>query len=127
MIVLDENILISQRAQLLQWRIAAKHLEYDLGKEGMQDESIIPYLLTLTRPTLFTMDEGFYRRRQNHRKYCVVYLNVDDREAARFIRAFLRHKDFRTQAARLGCVIRVTPANISVWRLHAEREVTIAW
>lgn len=127
MIYLDENILGDQRDLLDKWNIPCKQIGSNLGRMGMQDDEIIPFLLTLPRPTFFTMDQGFYRRRPCHPRYAIIYLNVEEEEVAAYIRRFLRHPEFNTQAKRLGKVIRVTSASLSIWRLHAETEVTIMW
>ena len=64
--VLDENILESQRQSLRGWRIAVRQIGHELGRKGMQDEEIIPFLLTLRQPTFFTRDLGFYSRQLCH-------------------------------------------------------------
>lgn len=93
----------------------------------MADEEIIPLLQHLRRPTLFTRDEDFYERHLRHAKYSLVYLSVERNEAAVFIRRLLRQAEFRTQAMRMGKVIRVSHAGISCWQQHRERETHFAW
>jgi hypothetical protein len=44
-----------------------------------------------------------------------VYLDVTDREAAQFIRRFLKHPVFNTQAKRLGVVARVRAGGVQFW------------
>ena len=73
----------------------------------MDDEEIIPFLLTLRRPTLFTRDLGLYHSALRHARYCLVTLAVRQYEAAHFVRRLLSHRDFNTQAKRMGTVIRV--------------------
>ncbi len=90
--VLDENILESQRQWLRSWRIPVRQIGHELGHKGMLDEQLIPLLLTLRRPTLFTRDLGFYRRTLCHARYGVVVLAVGQYEAAHFIRRFLRQR-----------------------------------
>jgi len=70
--VLDENILESQRQWLRSWRMPVRQIGQQLGIKGMQDEELIPFLLTLRRPTLFTRDLGLYSRSLCHARYCVV-------------------------------------------------------
>ena len=62
MIVLDENFTESQRQLLRGWRISVRQIGYDIGRSGMDDDEIIPFLLRLRRPTFFTLDRGFYKR-----------------------------------------------------------------
>ncbi len=47
-------------------------------------------------------------------------------EMATFVRRVLRHPEFNTQAKRMDTVIRVTRTGLSVWRLHAKKEVHLA-
>src|SRR5437773_8821 len=64
--VLDENILESQRQLLRGWRISVRQIGHELGRKGMQDQDeVIPFLLTLRRPTLFTRDLGLYGQQSN--------------------------------------------------------------
>lgn len=58
MIVLDENIPEEQRLLLRSRRVRAYQVGRDVGREGMKDEQIIPWLLELSRPTFFTRDLG---------------------------------------------------------------------
>jgi hypothetical protein len=64
--LLDENIVESQRQLLRAWRVPIRQSGHDLGPKGMADEQVIPFLLTLRRPTLFTRDLGFYDRANCH-------------------------------------------------------------
>ena len=102
--VLDENITPVQRQRLRQWRIRVRHIGYDLGRKGMDDEEIIPFLLTLPHPTFFTEDWDYFKRRLCHPGYCLVHMDVARDELALFVRRFLRHKGFDIQAKREGTV-----------------------
>jgi len=51
--ILDENILESQRQLLIRWRIPFRQIGYEIGQKGMDDEEILPLLLTLRQPTFF--------------------------------------------------------------------------
>ena len=125
--LLDENIVESQRQLLRAWRIPVRQIGHELGHKGMADEQVIPFLLTLRRPTIFTRDLGLYDRSNCHARYCVVCLAVGQYEAAHFIRRLLCHRQFDAQAKRLGAVIRVMDTGIAVLRLHAEEEFRISW
>jgi hypothetical protein len=125
--VLDENILESQRQWLRSWRIPIRQIGREHGHKGMQDEELIPFLLTLRRPTLLTRDLGFYNRSLCHARYCVVVLAVGQYEVAHFIRRFLHHRAFATQAGRMGAVVRVMQTGLVAWRLNAGRELRLAW
>jgi hypothetical protein len=57
----------------------------------------------------------------------LVYLDVEQSEAATFTRRLLHHPEFDTQAKRMGNVIRVSHIGLAAWRLRAEREVYFDW
>ena len=48
-------------------------------------------------------------------------------EVAHFVRRFLRHSAFATQAKRMGGVVRVMHTGVVAWRLNAGRELRLAW
>ncbi len=125
--VLDENILKDQRELLQSWRISIHQIGHDVGRKGIRDDEIISLLHQLRRPTFFTRDFGFYDRKLCHARYCLVYLAVDRAEAAVFVRRLLRHPDLNTEADRLGKVIRLSSAGLSIWQLHAEAETLLDW
>ncbi len=127
MIILDENIVESQRQLLRAWRIPARQVGHELGRKGMADEQVIPLLLTLRRPTFFTRDLGFYDRSHCHARYCLVCLSVGQYEAAHFIRRVLRHPQFDAQLKRLGAVIRVMDTGLAVWRLRVPGQLRMPW
>ncbi|HEY4724077.1 MAG TPA: hypothetical protein VJ793_18460 [Anaerolineae bacterium] len=125
--ILDENIGESQRQLLKSWRIAVRQIGHEVGRKGMKDEHVIPFLLRLRRPTFFTLDFDFYRRDLCHSRYCLVCLDVGKSEAAEFTRRLLRHPHYDMAAKRMGCVIRVSSLGLSVWRVHAEKEEHLHW
>lgn len=125
--ILDENVLESQRQLLVKWRVPFRQIGYEVGRQGMDDEEIIPFLLTLRQSTFFTLDGDFFKRSLYHTRYGLVNLDVDEMEAAAFIRRFLHHREFSTHAQRMGVVVRVSHARIYVWRLHAEQEMRCEW
>jgi hypothetical protein len=125
--VLDENILKDQRDKLLRWAIPIRQIGYEVGRKGMKDDEIIPFLFEFRRPTFFTLDGDLYKRRLCHRRYCIVFLDVAQDQAAFHIRRFLRHPEFRTYVQRMGTLIRLTSDLLAVWHLHAEKEVTLNW
>jgi len=125
--ILDENIPESQRQLLRNWRIHIRQIGYEVGRKGMKDEEIIPFLHQIRKATFFTRDLGFYERRLCYSNYCIVCLAVGQYEAASFTRRFLRHPIFSIQAKRIGVVVQVSHIGMRVWRLHAEREEEVKW
>ena len=125
--ILDENFPEGQRQLLRSWRISVQQIGLEIGRAGMEDETIIPLLHQLRRPTFLTLDFDFYKRNLCHRGYCIAYLNVVHYEAAKFARRFLRHSQFNTEAKRMGTVVRISHAGLTVWRLHAESAEELLW
>jgi len=125
---LDENIVLAERERLIAWKIHFRRIGDTIGRRGMEDrQEIIPLLHTLRRPTFFTRDHDFYKPDLRHPGYCLVLLDVAFDEAAEYTRRFLRHKAFRTQAQRMGKVIRVRPGGISFWQVKLEAERALSW
>jgi hypothetical protein len=128
MTVLDENIDVIQRSQLRQWKIRFRRIGGEVGRYGMKDRNeILPLLHTLRHVTFFTRDHDFYHPWLRHPAYCLVYLEVAPNEAALFIRRFLRHLHFQTQAQRIGKVVRVHHEGISFWQIKVDKEQESDW
>ena len=125
--ILDENIPRSQRELLRRWRIRVRQIGVDIGRRGLTDEQVLPFLRRLRRPSFFTRDEDVFDRRQCHARYALVYLAVLREAAAVFVRRLLSHPVLDTQAKRMGAVIRVARAGVSAWRLHAPEQVHLRW
>ena len=127
MIVLDEHFPESQRQLLKGWRIRFRQIGYEIGRRGLKDAEIIPLLLQHPHLTFFTLDSDFDKVKYCHPHYGLVYLDVDEYEAATFIRRLLKHKKFNTQAKRLGKLIRVASRQILVRHRHSPGGIRIAW
>lgn len=125
--LLDENIRDDQRALLQKWGIPFRQIGRDISHKGIEDENLIPFLHRLHRATLFTQDKHFFEQRLCHRAYGLVYLDVGYLQVAEFIRRFLRHPEFRTQAKRLGKVVRVHPDGVQYWQTGRPRLAAVNW
>lgn len=125
--LLDENIRQDQSDQLRRWRIKFRRLDMDLVCTGIKDPQVIPVLHGLSDPTFFTHDKDYFRRRLLHSSYCLVRLDVFDGAAASFIRSFLRHRLFKTNAQRIGAVARVHPGGIHFWTRNKPKLTKVPW
>ena len=125
--VLDENIVESQRQLLRGWRIRVRQIGHDLGRAGMPDEEIIPFLGRTRRVTFFTRDLGFYEAKNRSANYCIVCLAVGQHEVAVFVRNVLRHRALYTRVKRMGKVLRVTHTGIRSWSLSSDQETALRW
>ena len=127
MIVLDEQVRADQRLLLARWGVPFRQIGKDVAPKGIKDDNIIPFLFTLKSPTLFTHDHGFFQPRLVHRRYCLVLIAEKDIEAALYIRRFLIHPRFDTNAQRMGTVARVHHEGISFWEQRNRRLERAAW
>lgn len=109
------------------WRANVRQIGVELGRSGMKDAEIVPLLHRLTRPTFFTLDADFFRHSLCHPRYCLVFLDVEQYEAATLIRRLLKHTAFDSAAKRMGCVLRVSQPGIAVWRLHQTDRTLLDW
>jgi hypothetical protein len=124
MLVLDENLPAGQRQLLRSWRVRFRTVGREVAFFGAKDENLIPLLHRLANPTFFSLDRDFYRQEAANRSYCLVWLDVRAGEAGKFIRAFLRHPEFRTHAKRKGVVARVYPGGVQFWRMKTRSSVS---
>ena len=127
MILLDEQVRSDQRVLLTRFGIAFRQIGKDIAPSGIKDENIIPFLLTLKSPTLFTHDRGFFQQRLTHSGYCLALLSESDIEAAVYIRKFLRHPRFNTNAKRMGVVARAHSEAVHFWNRGHPRLQRVEW
>jgi hypothetical protein len=125
--LLDENIPADQRDILSSHGIRCRVIGGEIAWLSISDDSIIPLLLTLSRPAFFTRDRDFFKRMLRHDKYTLVWLDARPEEAAMFIRRFLRHPRFRTNAARMGTVVRVHHDGIQYWERGRDLLQRMEW
>jgi hypothetical protein len=127
MLVLDENLPAGQRQLLRDWRIRFRVIGIDLASRGTKDDNLIPTLHKLPQPTFFTLDRDFFCSDWAHGGYGLVWLDVADDHAAGYIRRFLHHRTFDTQAKRMGAVVRVHADGIMCWRLGRSAPESLPW
>jgi predicted nuclease of predicted toxin-antitoxin system len=125
--ILDENIPRAQRELLEGWRIPVKQIGFNTGRQGMQDDEIIPFLVKQRRSIFFTRDSDFHNRTLCQARYCIVHLDVHINEAATFVRRLLRHPNFDTYTKRSGKVLRVSRGGISFWQVNDTQERHVGW
>jgi len=109
-------------------RVRARQVGFEVGRPEWQDqEGILRYLHRLKRPTFTTRDLGFFRPRMLHADHCIVVVDSPVLETASLVRRFLRHRRFRTQALRTGCVIRLTARSLAYWQIGQARQQQSDW
>src|SRR5207244_693352 len=126
MIILDENIPASQRGILLSKGWNVRQIGVDLATKGISDEELIRLLLTVSQPTLVTLDEDFDKRQLCHERYCIIYLDIEDTAVARNVIRVLKLPEFKTKSKRMGKLIRVEPTALRVIGLRGMSKI-IPW
>jgi hypothetical protein len=58
MILLDERMPPGQRHRLRDWRLPVRQIGHNIGRKGIQDEEIIPFLLPSVPQALAGMRTG---------------------------------------------------------------------
>ena len=125
--LLDENFPEDQIPRLQEWRIPFRQIGRHVARLGIKDPDIIPLLHQLRRVTFFTQDQDFFRPALCHGAYCLVWLDVRADDAALYVRRFLRHPRFTTQAMRLGIVARAYRNGIRFWERNRPALQPAAW
>jgi hypothetical protein len=127
LIILDENILESQRQWLEAMGVSLRQVGVGWGRKGLQDADIVVALRGLRGSTCFTRDADFYSRDLCHRRYCLGVVAAGQHEVAAFVRRVLKHHAFDTRAKRMGRVLRISWGGIVSWQLQGEKEIFEAW
>ena len=129
MLLIDENISEIEIWRLREWRIAVRQIGPDVAKSSIGDDNILPVLHRLKRPTFFTRDKDFWNRRLTHPRYCLVFLDIREREGeiAAAVRRFLRQPAFNTHSKRMGKVVRIHPAGLNYWQLGNRSLLAERW
>lgn len=125
--VLDENISAPGAKDCARGASVSATSARPLAEYGTDDADLIPILHRLPRPTFFTHDADFWTPHLCHPAYCVVFLDVEDTEAAGYIRRFLRHPDFETHAARLGKVIQARSTGLTFYDSRYGKAKPVSW
>jgi hypothetical protein len=125
--LLDENFPEDQRPLLREWHIPIRQIGRDISHLGAKDSEIIPLMHQHRRVTFFTQDRDFFKRNLVHPAYCLVLLDIRADDNAWFVRRFLRHPDFKSEAKRMGIVARVHYARIDFWKRNSTKIEQVDW
>ncbi len=113
--LLDENFPKDQLPRLKDWRIPFRQIGPDIARAGTKDSDIVPLLHRHHGVTFFTLDQDFFVPGLCHPTYCLAWLDARADDAAHFLRCFLKHPDFATQARRMGVVARAHHDGVDFW------------
>jgi hypothetical protein len=127
MFVIDENVSELEVLRLRKARIRVRLIGDEIARTGDTDENLLPVLRGLKQPIFFTQDQDFIRFSWLHPDYGLVWLETHPNAVADYVRRFLRHPEFETQAKRLGIVARVRASGVSYWRVGSRQLRHAAW
>lgn len=128
--ILDEHLSLDRvRDSLARWTTVQSATQ--LWPHQLVKDDRVPMLLRALRtPTFITIDDGFWDRSWGDRRYSILYfaLRADEQaDIPPLLRRLLRLPEFRTQAARMGKVARVSRDHVSWWQLGDQQERTAPW
>ena len=121
MIVLDEQLLgRNLEIEIGRWYRGIVRFIIDLRPNTViKDDAIAGILQHQRQPTFVTINErDFWRKIEIDHRFCVVCFTLSDARAGEIperLRSLLRRTEFKTKAARMGKVIRVTKDEISYY------------
>ncbi|MBI2946681.1 MAG: hypothetical protein HYY23_03485 [Verrucomicrobia bacterium] len=127
MFLIDENVSELEVLRLRKAGVRVRLIGKDVANIGDLDENLIPVLLRLKQPVLFTQDQDFFQFRWLHADYALVWLDTRPTEVAEHVRRFLRHPHFDSQAKRMGTVMRVRASGIQYWRIGNRNLLRVGW
>jgi len=114
--LLDENFPQDRRPLLQAWGIHFRQVGNEFATRGVKDPNLLPLLHRRRNTTFITQDKGFFDPALCHPRYCLALIDASPDDAAYFVRRFLRHPRFNTNARRMGLVVRVHREAIHFWR-----------
>lgn len=128
--VLDDHLSEHEvHDRIRRWSIA-QYLREVRPRQVIKDERVPMVLQELRTPTFITIDDRFQGRSWCHRRYCILFfaLRLDEqKEILPLLRRLLRLPEFRTRAARMGKVARVSREGVRWWQIGDDSEHAVHW
>jgi len=129
-IILDEHI---DRRRVLYplraWITAASVVDL-FPNQVIKDDRIPSLLRQLKQPTFVTIDAIFWQRKLLNPHYCLIYFALAKWQQSQIpflLRRLFHLPPFKTKAARMGKVIRVSTAHIDYWQWKDEQSHHLTW
>jgi len=129
-IILDEHLGRNQVLQPIQHWITVKRVQDLRPREIIKDDRVLTILIHLEKPTLVTIDMGLWKKRYCDRHYCILYfalLDTQQNQIPSLLRQVFRLETFKTKAARMGKVARITFTQVSYWELGSDKLHSLDW
>jgi hypothetical protein len=128
--VLDDQLDVVDVCHHIRRWATAEFVRDSRPGEVIKDERIPDILRTLRTPSFVTIDHRFRDRALRDRRYCILYFDIRADEQGNIPalpRQLLRLPAFRTRAAHMGKVARVSRDHVSWWDLGDEHLHTVHW
>lgn len=129
-ILVDEHLSPTEVVKPLQRWITAQKIEDFAPDSTLKDERILQILCDQKRVTFVTLDAGFYRKKYCDRRYCLIFFVLPHQEQGRLpslLRRLFHLSEFKTGAARMGKVVRISRKKIEFWQAGDEKRHRIGW
>ena len=133
MIVLDENLLVLRLDNPIgTWYPGRVCYITDLHPGTLVKDEAIPTLLLRRKGATFVTTNvvDFWRRVSAHPQYGIICLSLPNerlREVPDFLRRLLRLPEFKTKAARMGKVVRVSRRRIEYYTRSSASLKAFSW
>ena len=130
LLILDDQLDRKLVQRPLQRWITCQVLHDLRPDELILDDRVPEILLTLTKPTFVTIDQGFWHRQWCHPGYSILYFALRNDQQGKLpgmLRSLLHLNEFRTRASRMGKVARVSADAIDYWQHDMDGIKQISW
>src|SRR5438128_4750509 len=124
MIVLDEHLPgLGIEDTVRRWYRGRVSIVTDLRPDTIIKDDAIPHLLqAVPEPTFITLNwRHFWQRTAAHQGFCLVCFTLPTRQADQvtpLLRRLFRLEEFKTKAARMGKVARVSNQQVAYYQVH---------
>ncbi len=129
-LVLDEHLSREEVLEPLRsWRSIQK-IEDLVPHEILKDDRILQILRRQQQPTFITLDGGFFFRRHCDPRYCLLYFMIPRQQQFHLpdlLRRLFRLSAFKTKAARMGKIVRISNERVEFWQVGEEKKQTLPW
>ncbi len=129
-LILDDQLDLKLVQRPIQKWISCRALHNLRPDELILDDRVPEILLTLSKPTFVTIDQGFWHRHWSHADYCILCFALRNDQQGMLpgmLRSLLRLVEFRTRASRMGKVARVGSKSIDYWQHDLDALKRISW
>ncbi len=130
LLIFDEQINRETAINPLESWATVRRLKDVRPREMIDDDRVPDLLRRLNHPTFVTIDGGFWDRQYRDKQYCIIYVAVSDDQQFKIpdlLRRLFRLSDFKTKAARMGKVARVSSARIEYMQVKDETVHSVNW